>query len=91
MIVLFKPRDVRVISMFLIFRHEMCVLFSVSFSNKGGRKMNIIPKLSCILGIGCLDWDGTLLSQEREYIPLSLDDRIFQYTNISYTFAKPLG
>lgn len=77
MIVLFKPRDMRVISMFLIFRREMCVLFGVRFSNKGGRKMDIIPKLSCILGIECLDWDGALLSQEREYIPLSSDDSVF--------------
>lgn len=77
--------------MFLTFRHEMCILFGVSFSNKGGRKMDIIPKLSCILGIECLDSDGALLSQEREYIPHSPDDSVFQYTNISYTLAKPLG
>lgn len=54
----------RVISMFLTFCHEIRVLFSVSFSNKGGRKIDIIPELSYILGIGCLDWDGALLSQE---------------------------
>lgn len=73
----------------LLFCHEMYVLFCVSVCLiKGGWKMDIIPKSSYVLGIGCLDW---VLFLSVSGISPSLDDSVFQHTTSLSFLQGPLG